>query len=96
MCGIIGVTGEPDALGVILAALHKLEYRGYDSAGVALVAALAGLQVFLARRYRRVFNPAVAAATVLAVAFSPNGQTLAVGDLGGDIGLWATATGAGT
>jgi len=38
MCGIIGVTGEPDALGVILAALHKLEYRGYDSAGVALVA----------------------------------------------------------
>jgi glucosamine--fructose-6-phosphate aminotransferase (isomerizing) len=38
MCGIIGVTGEPDALPVILAALHKLEYRGYDSAGVALVA----------------------------------------------------------
>ena len=38
MCGIIGVTGEPDAFPVILAALHKLEYRGYDSAGVALVA----------------------------------------------------------
>jgi glucosamine--fructose-6-phosphate aminotransferase (isomerizing) len=38
MCGIIGVTGEPDALAVILAGLHKLEYRGYDSAGVALVA----------------------------------------------------------
>src|SRR5271155_4604995 len=37
MCGIIGVTGEPDALPVILAALHQLEYRGYDSAGVALV-----------------------------------------------------------
>jgi len=32
MCGIIGVTGEPDALAVILAALHKLEYRGYESA----------------------------------------------------------------
>jgi glucosamine--fructose-6-phosphate aminotransferase (isomerizing) len=38
MCGIIGVTGEPDALGLILGALHQLEYRGYDSAGVALVA----------------------------------------------------------
>jgi glutamine---fructose-6-phosphate transaminase (isomerizing) len=38
MCGIIGVTGEPDALPVILDALHKLEYRGYDSAGVALLA----------------------------------------------------------
>jgi glucosamine--fructose-6-phosphate aminotransferase (isomerizing) len=38
MCGIIGVTGEPDALPVILGGLHQLEYRGYDSAGVALVA----------------------------------------------------------
>jgi glutamine---fructose-6-phosphate transaminase (isomerizing) len=37
MCGIIGVTGEPNALPVILGALHQLEYRGYDSAGVALV-----------------------------------------------------------
>jgi glucosamine--fructose-6-phosphate aminotransferase (isomerizing) len=38
MCGIFGVTGEPDALPLILGALHQLEYRGYDSAGVALVA----------------------------------------------------------
>ncbi len=37
MCGIFGVTGEPDALPLILGALHQLEYRGYDSAGVALV-----------------------------------------------------------
>src|SRR5579863_8067282 len=37
MCGIIGVTGEADALPLLLAALHQLEYRGYDSAGVALV-----------------------------------------------------------
>jgi glutamine---fructose-6-phosphate transaminase (isomerizing) len=37
MCGIIGVTGDPDALPVLLGALHQLEYRGYDSAGVALV-----------------------------------------------------------
>ena len=38
MCGIIGVTGAPDPLTLILEALHRLEYRGYDSAGVALVA----------------------------------------------------------
>ena len=38
MCGIIGVTGEADALPLLLGALHKLEYRGYDSAGVAMVA----------------------------------------------------------
>jgi glucosamine--fructose-6-phosphate aminotransferase (isomerizing) len=38
MCGIIGVTGEADALPLLLGALHQLEYRGYDSAGVAVVA----------------------------------------------------------
>ncbi|HEY1831241.1 MAG TPA: glutamine--fructose-6-phosphate transaminase (isomerizing), partial [Acidimicrobiales bacterium] len=38
MCGIIGVTGEPDALPLIIDALHRLEYRGYDAAGVALIA----------------------------------------------------------
>ena len=38
MCGIIGVTGEADALPLLLGALHQLEYRGYDSAGVAMVA----------------------------------------------------------
>jgi glucosamine--fructose-6-phosphate aminotransferase (isomerizing) len=37
MCGIIGVTGDRNALPLILGALHQLEYRGYDSAGVALV-----------------------------------------------------------
>ena len=37
MCGIIGVTGDPDAIPVLLGALHQLEYRGYDSAGVAMV-----------------------------------------------------------
>jgi len=36
MCGIIGVTGRPDALGLLLQGLERLEYRGYDSAGVAL------------------------------------------------------------
>ena len=38
MCGIIGVTGEADAVPLILGALHQLEYRGYDSAGIAMVA----------------------------------------------------------
>ena len=38
MCGIIGVTGKADAVPLLLAALHQLEYRGYDSAGIAVVA----------------------------------------------------------
>ncbi len=37
MCGIIGVTGEADAVSIIIGALHQLEYRGYDSAGMAMV-----------------------------------------------------------
>lgn len=36
MCGIIGVTGDEAALPILLDGLGRLEYRGYDSAGVAL------------------------------------------------------------
>ncbi|MFB6171682.1 MAG: glutamine--fructose-6-phosphate transaminase (isomerizing) [Haloarculaceae archaeon] len=36
MCGIVGVVGRPDALDVLVHGLTKLEYRGYDSAGIAL------------------------------------------------------------
>lgn len=35
MCGIIGYTGNRDAISVILNGLSRLEYRGYDSAGIA-------------------------------------------------------------
>lgn len=37
MCGIIGYIGPKDALSVIVEGLRRLEYRGYDSAGLALV-----------------------------------------------------------
>ncbi len=36
MCGIVGYVGEQDATSILLAGLKKLEYRGYDSAGIAL------------------------------------------------------------
>ena len=35
MCGIIGVVGHPDAAGLLVDGLRRLEYRGYDAAGVA-------------------------------------------------------------
>ncbi|HWC09765.1 MAG TPA: glutamine--fructose-6-phosphate transaminase (isomerizing) [Acidimicrobiales bacterium] len=38
MCGIVGVTGSSAALPLLIEALSRLEYRGYDSAGVALQA----------------------------------------------------------
>jgi len=37
MCGIVGYVGERSALDVVLGGLRRLEYRGYDSTGVALV-----------------------------------------------------------
>jgi glucosamine--fructose-6-phosphate aminotransferase (isomerizing) len=37
MCGIVGYVGPHEALPIILEGLRRLEYRGYDSAGVALV-----------------------------------------------------------
>ena len=37
MCGIVGILGEHEAAPVLVAALKRLEYRGYDSAGIATV-----------------------------------------------------------
>ncbi len=36
MCGIIGFTGNLQAPGILVDGLQQLEYRGYDSAGIAV------------------------------------------------------------
>ncbi|MGW5647086.1 glutamine--fructose-6-phosphate transaminase (isomerizing) [Saccharopolyspora sp. NPDC003752] len=45
MCGIVGYVGHRQALEVVLGGLRRLEYRGYDSAGVALLDGEGGLAV---------------------------------------------------
>ncbi|MCA1028819.1 glutamine--fructose-6-phosphate transaminase (isomerizing) [Cytobacillus kochii] len=45
MCGIVGYIGNQDSKEILLKGLEKLEYRGYDSAGIAVVNE-AGVQVF--------------------------------------------------
>jgi len=45
MCGIVGYVGEKSAVGIIVDGLKRLEYRGYDSAGVAVIGAGGGLEV---------------------------------------------------
>src|SRR5215208_6449352 len=37
MCGIVGYVGPKNAVGIIVDGLKRLEYRGYDSAGVAVL-----------------------------------------------------------
>ena len=37
MCGIVGYIGTDEALPIIIKGLKRLEYRGYDSSGVALM-----------------------------------------------------------
>ncbi|MDO8461705.1 MAG: glutamine--fructose-6-phosphate aminotransferase, partial [Deltaproteobacteria bacterium] len=37
MCGIIGYTGRKNATEILIDGLRRLEYRGYDSAGVAVL-----------------------------------------------------------
>src|SRR2546422_4302265 len=37
MCGIVGYAGRRDALPILLEGLKRLEYRGYDSAGIAVL-----------------------------------------------------------
>jgi glucosamine--fructose-6-phosphate aminotransferase (isomerizing) len=45
MCGIVGYVGEKSAVGIIVDGLKRLEYRGYDSAGIAVIGAGGGLEV---------------------------------------------------
>ena len=43
MCGIVGFTGSREAAPILLAGLRRLEYRGYDSAGLATIETAGGL-----------------------------------------------------
>ena len=45
MCGIVGYVGPNDTVGALLNGLRRLEYRGYDSAGVAVIDEAGGVSV---------------------------------------------------
>lgn len=66
MCGIVGYIGTEDAKEILLKGLEKLEYRGYDSAGIALRNE-AGVHVFKEKGriedLRRIVDMRIAATT---------------------------------
>lgn len=80
MCGIVGYVGQRPACDIVVDALRRMEYRGYDSAGVALLDGNGGLTV--RRKAGRLAN--------LETALAENGADT----LGGATGLghtrWAT------
>lgn len=49
MCGIVGYVGSGSVYNVLINGLKRLEYRGYDSAGMALVAPDGDLHVYKAK-----------------------------------------------
>ncbi|MDT5079162.1 MAG: hypothetical protein QOJ80_3799, partial [Mycobacterium sp.] len=54
MCGIVGYVGQRPARGIVVDALRRMEYRGYDSSGIALLDGSGGLTV--RRRAGRLAN----------------------------------------
>lgn len=49
MCGIVGYIGKKSAYPILIKGLHRLEYRGYDSAGVALINDRGDLNIYKAK-----------------------------------------------
>lgn len=56
MCGIVGFTGARQAAPILLDGLSKLEYRGYDSAGIAVQNAVGKIEVVKAKGRLRVLS----------------------------------------
>jgi glutamine---fructose-6-phosphate transaminase (isomerizing) len=82
LCGIVGYVGQKPAAPILLRALHDLEYRGYDSAGIAVLGCEGGSQngLVITKREGKIAN--------LEEALSENGELSATTGIGHT--RWAT------
>ena len=80
MCGIVGYVGARPARGIVVDALRRMEYRGYDSSGIALVDGHGGVTV--RRRAGRLAN--------LEAALAETGDDVLTGTTGLGHTRWAT------
>jgi glucosamine--fructose-6-phosphate aminotransferase (isomerizing) len=86
MCGIVGYVGQRPAQEILLAGLQKLEYRGYDSAGISIIASDEAIE-----SVRAVGN----LANLKAAIDAQNAQDAAAGDGGVAVATKAGTTGIG-
>ena len=78
MCGIVGYVGSRPVQEILLSGLEKLEYRGYDSAGIAVVNEDHEMEIRRARKARN--RPATDATRPTKDARPPAAQRLAARD----------------
>ncbi|HEX6968987.1 MAG TPA: glutamine--fructose-6-phosphate transaminase (isomerizing) [Micromonosporaceae bacterium] len=87
MCGIVGYAGARPALGIVLDGLRRLEYRGYDSAGVAVIA---DGELFAEKRAGKLANLEKALAEWETAADDSGGPGIGDGTVGIGHTRWAT------
>ena len=87
MCGIVGFTGAAQAAPILLDGLAKLEYRGYDSAGLAVQNAAGKIEVVKAKGRLKVLSEMTAAMPLQA----PAASAIPVGPLTASL-LWSMRT----
>ena len=88
MCGIVGFTGKAQVAPILLDGLAKLEYRGYDSAGIAVEDAAGKIEIVKAKGRLRVLSEMTDGGTQYPVF----GALQGVDTMGGSVDQASTAT----